>query len=122
MGYTKQNFLPGNILKAAQLNAMDDQIAANQLALENKHSMRITTIGSPQIYTCNVDAEGLSVFENVQAIYDAFDALVAQYPKMFKSNGSLGKDASGTYDIKYYTLGKTNPRITTDRVGNNTNL
>lgn len=122
MNYTKQQFKSGDILKASQLNAMDDQIVANQLALENKHSIRITNIGSPQIYTCNIDSEGLSVFENVQAIYNAFDALVAQHPKMFKSNGSLGKDASGSYDIKYYTLGKTNPRITTDRVGSATNL
>ena len=28
MGYTKQNFQTGDILTAAQLNAMDDQIAA----------------------------------------------------------------------------------------------
>jgi predicted RNase H-like nuclease (RuvC/YqgF family) len=88
----------------------------------NTSKFRTTTVGSPQVYVCNVDATGVQIFENVSKIYEAFDALATEYPKMFKSNGSLGKDASGTYDIKYYTLGKTNPRITTDRVGNNTNL
>lgn len=36
MGYTKQNFNAGDVLKAAQLNAMDEQIAANEIALEGK--------------------------------------------------------------------------------------
>ena len=36
MGYTKQNFKSGDTLKAAQLNAMDEQIAANEIALEGK--------------------------------------------------------------------------------------
>lgn len=33
MGYTKQNFKPGDVLKASQLNAMDEQIAANESAV-----------------------------------------------------------------------------------------
>lgn len=153
MAYTKQNFKSGEVLMASQLNAMDNQIAANEIALENKQpkgdyltehqqlktingmsligngditieksKLRITQIGTPQVYTCNFDTTGLQVFENVAAIYDAFDTLAAQYPKVFKNNGSLGKDASGNYDIKYYTLGKTNPKITTDRVGSTSNL
>ena len=36
MGYTKQNFNAGDVLRAAQLNAMDNQIAANELAIEGK--------------------------------------------------------------------------------------
>lgn len=36
MSYTKQNFNAGDVLKAAQLNAMDEQIAANEIALEGK--------------------------------------------------------------------------------------
>lgn len=32
MSYTKQNFQTGAVLTAAQLNAMDDQIAANETA------------------------------------------------------------------------------------------
>lgn len=169
MSYTKQLFKSGDVLKASQLNAMDEQIAANEIALEGKqakgdyptktdlnskqdklvsgvniktfngqsilgggdvkinisNSEQITNtigfIGSPQVYTCDIEVDGLQVFSNVEAVYNAFDELVALYPTMFKSNGSIGKDASGSYDIKYYTLGKTNPRITTDRVGNNTN-
>lgn len=122
MGYTKQNFKDGNVLKAAQLNAMDIQIAANEKALEGKQpKSQFITIGAPQVYTCDLDSSNVSVFENVNAIYEAFDALATTYPKMFKSNGSIGKDTSGKYDIKYYTLGKTNPKITTDRTGSNAN-
>jgi hypothetical protein len=169
MAYNKQNFNAGDILKASQLNAMDEQIAANEVALEGKqpkgdyltsadltskqdklvsgvniktvngqsilgsgnieiltsNSEQITNtiglIGSPQVYTCDIKVDGLQVFSNVEAIYSAFDELTTLYPTMFKSNGSIGKDASGNYDIKYYTLGKTNPKITTDRVGNNAN-
>lgn len=36
MAYNKQNFNAGDILKASQLNAMDEQIAANEVALEGK--------------------------------------------------------------------------------------
>lgn len=36
MAYNKQNFYAGDILRAVQLNAMDEQIAANELALEGK--------------------------------------------------------------------------------------
>lgn len=36
MSYTKQNFNAGDVLKAAQLNAMDEQILANEIALEGK--------------------------------------------------------------------------------------
>lgn len=36
MSYAKQNFSAGDILKASQLNAMDEQIAANEVALEGK--------------------------------------------------------------------------------------
>lgn len=35
MSYTKQNFTNGNVLDASQLNAMDDQIAANELSITN---------------------------------------------------------------------------------------
>jgi hypothetical protein len=36
MGYTKQNFKSGDVLMASQLNAMDEQIAANEVALDKK--------------------------------------------------------------------------------------
>lgn len=36
MSYTKQNFNAGDVLKAAQLNAMDEQIFANEIALGGK--------------------------------------------------------------------------------------
>lgn len=36
MRYKKQNFKAGDVLKAAQLNAMDEQILANEIALEGK--------------------------------------------------------------------------------------
>ena len=36
MAYTKQNFNSGDVLKASQLNAMDAQIAANEIALDGK--------------------------------------------------------------------------------------
>lgn len=36
MSYKKQNFNAGDVLKAAQLNAMDEQILANEIALEGK--------------------------------------------------------------------------------------
>ncbi|MBR5782011.1 MAG: hypothetical protein IKY27_08555 [Bacteroidales bacterium] len=36
MGYTKQNFKSGDVLKASQLNAMDEQIALNEAALAEK--------------------------------------------------------------------------------------
>lgn len=38
MAYNKQNFNAGDILKASQLNAMDEQIAANEVALEGKQA------------------------------------------------------------------------------------
>lgn len=38
MAYNKQNFNSGDILKASQLNAMDEQIAANEVALEGKQA------------------------------------------------------------------------------------
>lgn len=78
-------------------------------------------VGVPHVYTTTFDDTGLAVFENVASIYSAFDILAEEYPHMFKKNGSIGKDASGTYDIKYYTLGQSNPKITTDRAGANTN-
>ena len=36
MAYNKQNFKSGDLLRASQLNAMDEQIAANEIALEGK--------------------------------------------------------------------------------------
>ena len=36
MGYTKQNFKSGEVLMASQLNAMDEQILANETAIETK--------------------------------------------------------------------------------------
>ena len=36
MAYIKQNFNSGDVLKASQLNAMDAQIAANEIALDGK--------------------------------------------------------------------------------------
>lgn len=41
MAYPKQNFSDGNVLFAAQLNAMDDQIAKNEndIKLSNEHIM-----------------------------------------------------------------------------------
>ena len=100
-------------------------LGSGNVEISSSNSKQITNsigfIGSPQVYTCDIEVDGLEVFSNVEAIYAAFDELVALYPTMFKNNGSIGKDASGNYDIKYYTLGKTNPKITTDRVGNNTN-
>lgn len=38
MSYTKQNFNAGDVLKAAQLNAMDEQIFANEIALQGKQA------------------------------------------------------------------------------------
>lgn len=80
-----------------------------------------STIGSPHIYTCPIDTNGIEIFANTAAIYEAFDALAAAHPRMFKDNGSLGKDASGQFDIKHYTLGFQNPKITSDRNGTQTN-
>lgn len=39
MSYSKQNFEAGNLLYASQLNAMDNQIAANEAALNQKASV-----------------------------------------------------------------------------------
>ena len=38
MSYTKQQFKNGDILDASQLNAMDEQIAANEIAITKKQS------------------------------------------------------------------------------------
>lgn len=82
---------------------------------------RFNVVGAPQVYTCEVGEVDFSVFADVNAIYAAFDALADAHPRVFKKNGSIGKDASGTYDIKHYTLGQLNPKITADRVGSNAN-
>lgn len=38
MSYTKHNFTGGSILTASQLNDMDDQIAANETAIQGKQA------------------------------------------------------------------------------------
>ena len=149
MAYQKQTFTAGQTLTAAHMNHIEGGletldvnkqeklVSGSSIKTVNGQSLlgsgNISTlnaitskvyfngVGAPQVYTCSMDATGLQVFADTEAIYDAFDALASAHPRMFKSNGSLGKDASGTYDIKYYTLGQTNPKITTDRTGNNAN-
>lgn len=80
-------------------------------------------IGSPKPYVTSLDDVGnISVFSDVDALYAAYDELVTAYPLLFQKNNDLGYDASGTYAIRHYTLGMLNPTITTDRVGEGTNL
>lgn len=79
------------------------------------------TIGTPHPYICDIDASNLTLFKNTEAIYTAYDALVDSYPLLFKRNEDLGKDASGQFIIRHYTLGMINPKITTDRAGKQTN-
>ena len=52
MSYTKQNFKSGEVLMASQLNAMDEQIAANEIAIENKQSKGdyLTTSAASSMY------------------------------------------------------------------------
>lgn len=64
MGYTKQNFKSGATLYASQLNAMDEQIAQNELALDEKqpkgdYVSKIKTInGQSLIGEGNIEISG----------------------------------------------------------------
>lgn len=98
-----------------------EDFVTNQIAALTFAANGFNGIGMPQIYTTSFDNSNMEVFANVDAIYAAFDELATQHPHMFKKNNSIGMDASNTYAINYYTLGQSNPKVTTDRVGNNSN-
>lgn len=112
----------GNI--ALAVSSQGDIVTKNFNSSKLKFSMAFphyNVIGSPHPYVSDLDASGLAVFSNVDAIYKAYDALVTAHPLLFKRNDDLGMDASNTYAIRHYTLGMINPKITADRAGMNAN-
>ena len=79
-------------------------------------------VGSPIPFIPTIDTTGLSVFNNLTDLYNAFDALATAHPDWFKKETNLGMDASNTYEIRHYTLRFQHPLITNDRAGDGTNL
>lgn len=116
MIYEKHIWETGEVVTADNMNRMENGVVSALSSL-SKSSPTSTfshynVLGSPDTYAPNtVDDTGLTPFETVQEIYAAYDALVEQHPRLFKRNNDLGYDASGTYEIRHYTLGMTNLEI-----------
>lgn len=100
------------------------------MRIENGHiktkrfdSSRICPLlGSPSVYLPAYSDTAPSLLGGVSEVYAAYEALAAAYPMYFTSNGAIGTDASGTYEVRHYTLGFNQPRISTDRDAGDPNL
>ena len=103
-------------------------VARKTLKIANSESIKpnfppYNAIGSPHIYITDwADKDKLSVFANVDELNAAYEELAKQYPRWFRRNEDIGEDATGTYQIRHYTLGMLNPSITSDRAGETENL
>lgn len=49
--------------------------------------------------------------KNTSDFYSMYDGLVAEHPNFFIANGSIGRDASNTYEIKRYTMSMNSPFV-----------
>lgn len=80
-------------------------------------------IGVPQPYLFTPTEDvGMSIFSHVDDIYDAYDALVEQYPRWMSKEENIGMDATNTYEVRHYTLRYQTPSVKDSRSNAGTNL
>ena len=92
MGYTKQNFNAGDVLKAAQLNAMDEQIAANEIALEGKQPKGDYPTNSEVDEKITQSQPNLSVYlksADADTKYQAKGNYITEHQKIKTLNGNV---------------------------------
>lgn len=83
--------------------------------------LHYNTLGSPKSYTCDLSVDGIKIFDTLDELYSAYDALAESYPNYFKREEDIGMDETSTYGVRHYTLRNQHPLITNDRAGNNEN-
>lgn len=114
MAYNKQNFNAGDILKASQLNAMDEQIAANEVALEGKQAtlvsaVNIKTINGQSILgegDIKLDSDSDSDIDTETTTIDAKEVKTGYY---YDKNAALIKNTySASIDMATYDVSKFN--------------
>ena len=97
MTYTKQNFKSGEVLMASQLNAMDDQIAANEIAIENKqpkgdylteHQQLKTINGMSLVGTGDITIEGGQQSEALPTYWSTYlESKISEINTLTKNGG-----------------------------------
>ena len=110
-------FIGGHI-KTKNFNSKNVVTKDDQVCVSYKNF-----VGSPIAYIeKDLDTDGLSIFQTVESLYDAFDDLAEQFPDWLVREADIGKDASGLYDMRHYTLRMQHPAIHTDRAATTDNL
>ena len=81
------------------------------------------TIGSPELYNqpSLEDTKDFRLYDTISSWYEAWDNLATQYPDWLKREDDIGKDESGKYEMRHYTLRMQHPMVTADRQGNGEN-
>ena len=81
------------------------------------------TIGSPELYNqpSLEDTKDFRLYDTISSWYEAWDNLATQYPDWLKREDDIGKDESGKYEMRHYTLRMQHPTVTADRQGNGEN-
>ena len=81
------------------------------------------TIGSPELYNqaSLEDTKDFRLYDTISSWYEAWDNLATQYPDWLKRENDIGKDESGKYEMRHYTLRMQHPTVTADRQGNGEN-
>ena len=81
------------------------------------------TIGSPELYnqTSLEDTKDFRLYDTISSWYEAWDNLAIQYSDWLKREDDIGKDESGKYEMRHYTLRMQHPMVTADRQGNGEN-
>lgn len=82
----------------------------------------IPQVGTPLLYAPVYIDSSPSLMGGVNDVYAAYESLATTYPSFFMSNGVIGMDSSGTYEVRHYTLGFKLARVSTNRNASDPNL